>query len=165
MAIMSWYWYVLILTALVTPIVYRMASFWKRKMKTPTQIIGQLEQLPFQYPVEESEMFGPERDRALWAQIGGVKGLATLRNKAVLLKDFVASLDLADSDGDEMIFIAHRCYWIIALVALQFVLLPLRTPHFLARWAVGLYSEMSTRSLTLCRHYAPELYPTLKAIT
>jgi hypothetical protein len=162
---MAWYGYALVLSALVAPLIYRLISFSKRRLGTPMQIVGMLELLPFLYPIEESEMWGAERDRTLWIQIGGVKGLATLRKKAVLLKDFVRSLDLSDSDGDEMIFVTHRCYWITGLVVLQLALLPLHTPHFLARWAVGLYSEMSTRSLTLCQHYTPDLYPTLKAIT
>lgn len=161
---MAWYWYALVVIALIAPLIYRMASFLDRRMKTPKQIIGRLEKLPFQYPIEDSKVWGAERDQELWLQIGGSEGLRTLRTKAILLKDFVGSLDLADSDRDEMIFVTHRCYWIIALVVIQLALLPLRTPHFLARWAVGLYSEMSTRSLTLCEHYKPELYSTLAAI-
>src|ERR1700734_1273705 len=155
MALMAWYGYALVLAVLVAPLIYKLITFSKRRQSTSTQIIGLLEQLPFHYPFEDSEIWGAERDMALWMQMGGAKGLATLRSKAVLLKDFVSSLDLADSDGDEMIFVTHRCYWITALMALQFALLPLSTPHFLARWAVGLYSEMSIRSLTLCMHYAP----------
>lgn len=156
--------YLLFTAAFTAPLVFRALVFRGRKLREPEQILDELKLLPCAIE-DESEMWNLDKDSQFWKEISGMRGLFRIRRKAEHLKDFVRSLQLSREDEDEMQFISHRCYWITILVFIQLLILPFSTPHFLARWAAGLYSEVRTRSLTLCGEYNQDLYISLRVFS
>lgn len=155
--------YLIFAALLAAGLLIRAIVFRGRKLREPHQILSELRLLPCPVSIEDSEMWGLQRDSEFWSEIKGMSGLWRIRRKALHLKDFVRSLNLSPEDADEMRFISQRCYWITVLASVQFALLPFSAPHFMARWAAGLYSEVRTRTLTLCQEYNRDYYVPLRA--